>query len=228
MKVPRTKKAMTLVEILLASFILVSVLIPIGGLIFGGLRSSESSKSFNMGANIAANVMDQLLSAEIPFRAIDPEGGPTVGEIAGIENMEGSNSSDSLISGMDSRKTAGFSSGYDALEDKIFGALGQPQDGCSRVIYDKGYIYEVYWFVGVYKDEVSGEADHRGELTFSFFKNPYVPVYEDQKTNITLSDPSKAPYVADYEVIHDPISGAITDPKDPRSRPGWPDGPRGY
>ena len=220
---------MTLVEILLATFILVSVLLPIGGLIFGGLRGSESSKSFNVGANMAANVMDQLISAEVPFRAIDTQGGPTVDEIvamSGFTDATRTNSDkEALISSAGSVKTAGFKSEFADLETKIFGALGAPEN-CSdkiRCIYDKGYVYEVYWFAGIYKDENSDGAKYKEELTFSFFKNPYVPVDSGEVTNVVLSDSSKAPYTAVKEEISDPVFGEIVDPKDPRSRPGWPD-----
>jgi len=218
------RRGMTLIEILLATFILVSVLLPIGGLIFGGAQSSSANRSFNVGANIAANVMDQLLSSEVPFRAIDIEGGPTVGDIMGASGLGDAAGLDGPISGAEGIKTAAFTGEFTALEDKIFGALGQPTDvgGCKRVIYDKGYMFEVFWFAGTYKDQEAGTADYKKELTFCFFKNPYVPVDQTEAKRVVLSNSTLSPYNAVSVPVSDPVFGPIDNPKDPRSRPGWP------
>lgn len=222
-----SRRGITFVEILLASVILVSVLLPIGSLIFGGLRQSESSKSFNIGANIASNVMDKLLSVNVPFRAILVDGGPTVGTIMGDSGL--GDGIDGARAGMEALPTASFAPEFATLENEIFAALGKVHSsGNTRVINDKGFVFEILWFAGIYKDNAPGEMKYKEELTFSFFRNPYVAVNETEKTNVVLgpsnaTNPEFSPYFATGNPLNLPgLPAPLTDPKDPRSQAGWP------
>lgn len=220
-----SERGMTLIEILLATFILCAVVLPIGTLIFGGHRRSESSKSFNIGANLAADVMDKLLAHEIPFVSIEPQGGPAVSEVASASGL--AEGADEVID--PGRRCAAFTADHTALEDKVFGSLGgrvTEVGGCKRVLENAGYVFEIYWFAGRYQDRVADQADLKSELTFSYFKNPYVPVGGAPSSLVVYQGGTGAtdpyPYSRGAETATDALIGSITDPKDPRSRPGWP------
>ncbi len=217
---PRCARGITFVEILVAVFVLAAVLLPIGALLVGGGRQSKLTESFNVGANIAANVMDQLLSVKVPFDAIDPEGGPEPSELGAASGLGDSG-------GVVTRRCAGFKPGYEELEERIFGSQGTPLDGNMRVVTKMGYVFEIYFFAGVYHSMVPNDPyagpDFRKEMTFCFFKNPFVETADDDKNRVVmkqehLDDPRYSPYAAEPD-----DSNGVTDPRDPRARPGWPE-----
>ena len=69
---------LSLMEVVIAVFIMAVVFIPLGTLIFGGVRGSEQSRTMAVAVNLATDVMEQLLNRNVPFSAVIPEGGPAV------------------------------------------------------------------------------------------------------------------------------------------------------
>ena len=64
----------TLVEIMVGLAILVGFLLPVFGLFMMNTRSTEFSSSWSVALNLAHNVMERLISEDVPFVAIEPEG----------------------------------------------------------------------------------------------------------------------------------------------------------
>lgn len=199
--VPRLRAGFSLMEIVIAVFIMAVVFIPLGTLIFGGVRGTEQSRTFATGVNFASDIMDRLLSHKVPFSAIVPDGGPAV--------------TGGFKSGL---KQAGFSARHAALE----GIVG----GSERVILRKGTRYEVYLFAGTYGDGVADKADFEKELTFAYFRNPWVEQDATVKQDVVLrqTSPKYMPYKAEGTLTVTKRDGSTVtvDPDDPRAQMAWP------
>ena len=145
--------------------------------------------------------MDRLLSHKVPFSAILPDGGPAV--------------DGGFKSGL---KQAGFSAAHASLEEIVGGG--------ERVIVRKGTRYEVYLFAGTYADTVTDKADFEKELTFAYFKNPWVEQDAAVKQDVVLRQnvAKYMPYKAEGTLTVTKRDGSTVtvDPDDPRAQMGWP------
>lgn len=196
------RRGATFLEIVIAVFIMAIVLIPVGTLIFGGIRGSEQSRRFATGAAFACDVMDRLLSHRVPFDAIVPGTGPPV---------EGG-----FRPGL---KQAGFRREHGDLEALVGGE--------ERVLVRAGVRYEVFLFAGLYEDRSPGHAEMEKELTFCHLANPSVSRTPQSTRSVVLEsqDPAVFPYLARPDATVTDANGneiAVTDAGDARFRAGWP------
>ncbi len=209
-----SRSGLTLVEILIAGFILTVVMVPISQLMFSRTTHSRVGRDRTTAVNLAANVMSQLLE-KVPYTAIKPGEGPTAG-------------TDTMASGIES--AGRFAAMQQALldgdwEKLVDDDLGKP----GRIVKREGTPFEVILFAGHYPDVESRDATSgfnapkiEEEISFSYFRNPYVPVTEDTRRAITLASGSGVPYDATGSTVPGVPDTAVHDP---RFRPGWPQSP---
>jgi hypothetical protein len=69
------RTGLSLVEILIASAVLAAVLLPLVGLLISSKTDQQSEEGMSEAVTLAANLMETLLSAQVPFEAIDAGGG---------------------------------------------------------------------------------------------------------------------------------------------------------
>lgn len=213
-----SRSGLNLVEILLALFILAVVAIPIMNLIFGGVKDSARGRDRATAVALARNIMSQLLE-KVPFEDIQAKGGP---KALNPKDFFGVDAEDPGLYA--TREQALLGSGLDSEWERILDQDETQGDG-ERTIVKDGTAFEVILFAGTYKDKPStgssglNEPDLNQELTFSFFKNPYVKLDPSREVEI------KKQIVLDgdfpYDSDGDP-SSSVDDPEDPRFRPGWP------
>ena len=197
----RGRRGITFVEILLAVFILAVVILPVASLIFGGVGASEETRSYNTGINVARDIMDKILSPQLPFGAIVPEGGESVD-----------------LSYGSTRKQAAFAGGFEEFE-KAFSDTG---DAAKRIIKRQGTEFETFFFAAPYLDTVTnGLQDPPSpaeELTFCFFRNPYYEKSQADRTSVFV-DPLGKPYQSPGV---DMGSEEANDPRNPSCMAAWP------
>lgn len=201
---------MTLVEILLAGFMLTVLMIPISQLIFGGTTKTKVTQDRAAAAAEAANIMGALLE-KVPYTAIEPGAGPNALDIM-LSDVE----EQGLYSG---RQQAALNDDWERVLDDT------PGDD-ERIIVRNGTRFEVILFAGAYEDVDTrtggrNQPDINAELTFSYFRNPWSPPDEDTRNLVTLPDGhAKNPYDATGDSA-DGVDDA--DVHDPRYRAGWPE-----
>lgn len=201
MRAPSRARGVTLVEILMATVIMTIVIIPVATLIFGGSSASEESRNYNTGINVAADIMANLLSPELPFKAIAPEGGP-----------------DTPLAWGGTRKQAAFTSDFSSFE-KLLSDGGDPGD---RIIVKHNVQFETFFFAGRYADTHTNTAREDGdivnELTFAYFSRPKPDLSSDERAEVFLPI-GRSPYKCTGEAQDDP---AKNRPRDVRCKPAWP------
>lgn len=219
------RRGLTLVEILLAGFILTVVMIPITQLIFGGTTRTQVGRDKANAVALATDVMGQLLE-KVPYSAIDPEG-------ASIELQA------DIWSDVE-KKGGGPAAGRNQakLADEWAKVLDDDgDDGNGRIIKRSGTRFEVVLYAGTFKDDEGsrdassgfnnpGDANFlKKELTFSYFRNPYVPVDADSRQQVTLDSGADSSLIP-YETTPGALPGGVRseDVHDPRYRAAWPQG----
>lgn len=185
----RSKAGFTLVEIMVGLAILVGFLLPVFGLFMMNTRNTEYSSSWSVALNLAHNVMERIISEDVPFIAIEPEGFP------------GGTKTSSGRSQMDFRDSFGpFNFGPYSLKS-ILGADGSgnyklaengPNGGADRIIIKHGLSYRVMVWAGIYGDgpcpqdsstvtaaSYKENASPEEEMTFSYYPNPWFDYNND-------------------------------------------------
>ena len=158
-------------EILIASVILVAILIPVLSLLFGGRQNQQEEVMMTEAISIASNIMEQIISENVPFSAIKPDGGGT------------------LVPAWNGIRQAGFE---EARLQSILGTPGADPSFAGQQTYvtkgKRGNDYMVYFFAGKYPDDPqvadawensrSGgpgnytRPDFDNSLTFLYVPNP--------------------------------------------------------
>lgn len=193
----RKNQGMTLIEVLIGATVLVTFLLPVFGLMSLGNRSNEYTESWQTGLEIAENVMQRLISEDVPFLAIDEEGFG-----GGTPAVNGRAQADFL----DSRGSLNFGSyNLQAILGGDSGGYKTDSDG-DRIITRKGVDYKILFFAGIYKEDganaLGGDPDDSSspsggnmtvklkksafanrELTFSFYPNPWFDAQNDCSRN---------------------------------------------
>jgi type II secretory pathway pseudopilin PulG len=162
------RRAFTLVEVLIAALVLVMVIVPLIGLLTSGKTDQQSEEGMSEAVAFCQEMMEKIISNNMPFQAIDPGGG------AGPTGLAGLNV-----------KQAGFRDAKNREQEfkgtdleKIVN--DEPGSG-ARVRKVKGKRYEVFFFAGKYPDrppiDDSHEtgykrADIEQTLTFSYLEKP--------------------------------------------------------
>ena len=245
----KAQAGMTLVEIVVAATILVTFLLPVFGLFLYNSRSTEFTSSWSVGLDLAANVMERLLSEDVPFLAIEPEGfGGGSRALSGRTQMD-------FRGGFGTMDFSGYKLqsilGGDSAGGYRLGAKG------NRIIVKHGIEYDILVWAGIYKDAPSSPdssqpgfsykhmANPRTEQTFSYYPNPWFDpsndCADDNASGASLSadltdlnagsdcagnkgrpvNPysQKAGFAADLNAPH---FNTVSDPLDDRFRHGYP------
>ncbi len=198
------RRGITLVEILVAVFVMAAVLLPVLTIFMGLGRKDEYLHLRDTSINLAQSMMNDLLSEKVPFDAIVP------------------NARDDLPAAANGLKQAALG-GYEFL------ISDEPDEG--RFVVRDGARFDVYLFAGIYPDEEDTRRDpaHPSdpsrtipdpcrELTFTFYPNPYMALEEqdeDAKKRLLFD----APGTEDLPYWRTPT---MDDPSHPDFRPGWP------
>lgn len=69
------RRAFSLLEVLIAGLVLAAVMLPLIGLFTSSKTNQQSEDGLSEAVTLAENLMETLLSAQVPFAAIDPGGG---------------------------------------------------------------------------------------------------------------------------------------------------------
>lgn len=168
MTIRATRKGFTLVEVLIAALVLVMVVIPLVGLLTSGKTDQASEEGMSEAVAFCQEMMEKLLSNNLPFEAIDPGGGAAFTKAIGGVNQAGFLPSVSVrgqtFSGADLEKI---------LSDRTVGT--------DRVREVKRKQYKVYFFAGRYPDGAPvpdtrespfRRPDMDNTLTFSYLEKP--------------------------------------------------------
>ena len=176
---------MSLIEILVAVTILATFLLPVYGLYMMNTRNRDYIRAWSNAIDISSNIMERLLSEDVPFLAIDPEG-----YISDV----GEDTKAILANG---RVQADFRDSFGALNFQNYNLksiLGASKGGDYRVdavgdrIITKGGIdFKILLWAGIYADEPASpspaadlsykhNADPTREMTFSYYPNPWFDI----------------------------------------------------
>ncbi|PCJ16038.1 MAG: hypothetical protein COB02_17220 [Candidatus Cloacimonadota bacterium] len=237
-KIKSIQKGFSLIEILVAMSTLVIFILPVMSLFMLGARGNEFNTSWQDGTKLAHSVMNRLLSEDVPFTAIDPEG-----FTGGSTAMGGSRSQ------MEFRSS--FGPNLDFSNDNLKEILGAKNgaykllDG-DRIVVKGRRKYKIMVWAGIYKNKSGNSSLTKGsdpyqsnatkgdELTFSYFRNPWFDQSNDCVIDYSINtcvETSKnrpiAPYTQQAGNISalDHIKNGIA-PKsgsnfNDRYRPGW-------
>lgn len=211
-------------EILLATFVLAVVMIPILQLIFGGLKDTARGRDRATAVSLATNIMSQLLH-KVPFDQFQPDEGPTPLDVQAFFQSQVEQP------GLYATRKQCLLGGTDSVWEKLLDQT--PGDG-QRTIVKEGTSFEVILFAGMYKDDGAPREGRYDvphlteELTFSFFRNPR-PQPDDASDQAAIRKQvvlqSHFPYAEDGEFTRD-RSGSTPDymrrADYPELRPGWP------
>ena len=188
---------MTLIEILVAVTILATFVLPVYGLYMMNTRNRDYIRAWSNAIDISSNVMERILSEDVPFLAIEPEGyTPDSGE--GTKAVLANN-----------RVQADFRESFGPLDfqkynlKSIFGAAKGGDyrldgDG-DRIITKGGVDFKILLWAGIYADDSSSpspdadlsykyNADPTKELTFSYYPNPWFDPNNDCAENNASND----------------------------------------
>ena len=162
------RRGFTLVEVLIAALVLVMVVIPLVGLLTTGKTDQQSEEGMSEAVAFCQEMMEKLLSNNMPFEAIDPGGGAAFTKAIGGVTQAGFAASTQVrgqtYSGAELEKI---------LADKVVGT--------DRVRSVKNKEYKVFFFAGRYPDGApvadSRESpfkrpDMDNTLTFSYLEKP--------------------------------------------------------
>ena len=188
---------MSLIEILVAVTILATFLLPVYGLYMMNTRNRDYIRAWSNAIDISSNIMERLLSEDVPFLAIDPEG-----YISDV----GEDTKAILANG---RVQADFRDSFGALNFQNYNLksiLGASKGGDYRVdavgdrIITKGGIdFKILLWAGIYADEPASpspaadlsykhNADPTREMTFSYYPNPWFDPNNDCAENNATND----------------------------------------
>lgn len=177
------RRAFTLVEVLIAALVLVTVVVPLIGLLTSGKTDQQSEEGMSEAVAFCQEMMEKIISNNLPFAAIDPGGGT------------------SFKKGLDDRVAqAGFRDAR--VRDQEFKAtdlekiVNDGGGGDMRVRKVKGKTYEVFFFAGKYPDRPPRPDEHETgytradieqTLTFSYLEKPagYSQPYNFQESDRT-------------------------------------------
>src|SRR5688500_18249091 len=161
------RRAFTLVEVLIASLVLVMVVVPLVGLLTSGKTDQQSEEGMSEAVAFCQEMMEKLLSNNLPFEAIDPGGGASFTRAIG------------------GTPQAGFKPSTEVRGQTFVGAeleklLSDKTVGTDRVKEVKRKQYRVFFFAGRYPDgapvpdsrEPAQRPDMNNTLTFSYLEKP--------------------------------------------------------
>lgn len=166
------RKAFSLVEVLIAGFVLAAVMIPLVGLLTTSKTDQQSEDGMSEAVTLCENLMETLLSAKVPFQSID--GG------AGSRLVKGGPDGDVAQAGFRDAPDADVS----ALELETLisdGDAAYPGGGIARVKSYRGKSYFISFFAGKYVDHPGVNdtadpghlrADVDQTLTFAYLERP--------------------------------------------------------
>jgi len=172
---PSESRAYTLVEILVALFILIVSVIPLVGLLTSGKTDQQSEEGMSEAVAFCQDMMEKIISNNLPFQAIDPGGGGEYvkGGPDGTVSQAGFRDLADPVRGMSFKR---------ADLDKILSDGDVTlADGKYRSKRVKGKTYHVAFFAGKYPDrdpipdsQEQGftRADFDNTLTFCCVPNP--------------------------------------------------------
>tara|TARA_Y100000589_G_C27162095_1_gene633233 strand:+ start:895 stop:1983 length:1089 start_codon:yes stop_codon:yes gene_type:complete len=196
---------MSLIEILVAVTILATFLLPVYGLYMMNTRNRDYIRAWSNAIDISSNVMERLLSEDVPFLAIEPEG---------YSSDEGEDTKAILAN---DRAQADFRESFGDLDFQSYNLesiLGASKGGDYRVdkdgdrIITKGGIdFKVLLWAGIYADDPASpspdadlsykhNADPTRELTFSYYPNPWFDPNNDCAENNAINDSLSAQITA--------------------------------
>lgn len=166
------RKAFSLVEVLIAGFVLAAVMIPLVGLLTSSKTDQQSEDGMGEAVVLCENLMETVLSGKVPFQSIDAGGGSRL-----------------VKGGLDADVSqAGFRDAPDAdataleLESLISdGDAPYPGGGLARIKSFRGKTYYISFFAGKYIDHPGipdpadpghQRADIDQTLTFTYLERP--------------------------------------------------------
>jgi hypothetical protein len=153
----RSRWGFTLVEILIASLVLVLVIVPLIGLLISRRTSGQSAEGMAEAVTFAQDIMERLISNNLPFELIDPGGGSARGKTLAT-SAEGAVVQAGFVNSI-----AGGIRGqtYDAakLEDIVSDEVNGNNIRIKRDSRTQKS-YEIFFFAGKYRDR-PGIADLR-------------------------------------------------------------------
>ena len=163
-----SRRAFSLVEILIAGTVMVAVLIPLMGLMTQRKTDAQSEEGMSEAVALAQDIMEALLSSRVPFASIKPNGGASL--VKGGPNGDVAQ--------------AGFTDTFleDLLADGSEAHPGQGGGLCRYKSY-KGKTYYTYFFAGKYPlhaalpgnvpaDPAYRPPDIDNTLTFAYLEKP--------------------------------------------------------
>jgi hypothetical protein len=212
---------LTLIEILIATSMMAAVLIPVATLIMGGLRRTEVSKHAAIAMAMGSNMLDEMLSPNLPFGAIDPTGQCPDGGVKGADLPK------TLPSAGNRRAQACFRNvtGGPAAT-KLEKVLSDRQTPTRIKLSPEGLEFEIFLFAGIYADSVQSKPDLENELTFSYLANPHVKPDNLAQGQKILAPPAQVAQIFPYTKV--PVA-KVTNPITVFDYyPGWPQPPSGY
>tara|TARA_Y100000589_G_scaffold146736_1_gene140390 strand:+ start:1651 stop:2748 length:1098 start_codon:yes stop_codon:yes gene_type:complete len=193
----RRAAGMTLIEILVAVAILATFVLPVYGLYMMNTRNRDFLRAWDNALDISSNIMERLLSEDVPFLAIEPEG---------YISDEGKDTKAILAN---NRAQADFRESFGTLDFQSYNLksiLGASKGGDYRVdddgdrIITKGGIdFKILLWAGIYADDPNSpstttdltykhNADPTRELTFSYYPNPWFDPNNDCAENNASND----------------------------------------
>lgn len=217
---PRSRAGLNLIEIMLATFVLAVVMIPILQLIFGGVKDTARGRDRSTAVALAANIMTQLIE-KVPYSAFKPGEGP---KALGLDDFFKSTAEEA---GLLADKEQCLLEALDSDWERILDQDRNPGDG-QRTVVKNGTTFEILLYAGTYQDDGSapGAGGYnapklKGELTFSFFRNPHIEMTSAERaaTRELVVDTAHPPYESEGTDI------GVTRIDDPRVKPGWPGWP---
>lgn len=174
-----SNSGVTLIEILVAVSILIAFLLPVYGLYMMNSRQQDYVRAWGNALDISSDVMERLLSDDVPFLAIEPEG-------------FGSGTKAAAANG---RLQADFSEEEQYKRLNLKSILGAAKNGDyrldnegDRIITRGGIDFKVLVWAGIYepdedspsqKSSYKFNADPTRELTFSYYPNPWFDPHND-------------------------------------------------
>lgn len=248
----RPRRGFTLIEVLIAALVLVLVIVPLIGLLTTEKTSQSSEEGMSEAVAFCQEMMEKILSNNLPFECIDPGGG--AGLPTAIGGVAQAGFKDATVRGQS------FSG---ATLEKI---LNDGTASGTRVRQVKNKHYQVFFFAGRYPDKAPIDdnrepgfkrADIENTLTFSYLEKPagYGQPYNftdgdrtlfDRMTilsqpNVSLAGVQASPYALDSFTVatgatarvnpenrqqrwfyHD-LSAIFPDKPGQTIMPGWPD-----
>lgn len=166
------RKAFSLVEVLIAGFVLAAVMIPLVGLLTSSKTDQQSEDGMGEAVTLCENLMETVLSGKVPFQSIDAGGGSRL--------VRGGPDGDVNQAGF--RDAADVDATALELEALISdGDAPYPGGGLARVKSYRGKTYFISFFAGKYVDHPGipdpadpghVRADIDQTLTFTYLERP--------------------------------------------------------